>query len=294
MKKTASNVWAETADFLELTKPRVTFLILFTTLVGFIVGTRGTIPLPLLIRTMLGTALVAGGAGALNMYAERKLDALMGRTALRPLASGRLRSGRALAFALSISAAGFLCLFFSVNHLTGLLSALVFAGYLFLYTPLKKRTWLCTFVGAIPGALPSVMGWTAASASFSPGAWVLFAIIFLWQLPHFYSIAWIYREDYDRAGLPLLPVIDQSGQRTGRQTVLFIVALIIFTLLPPFFGIAGRVYLIEATVLGLVFLAYGICFARLRDRFSARRLFVVSALYLPALLILLLIGISAK
>lgn len=286
---TSQPILATTSDFLELTKPRLISLVLFTTLVGFCCGVAGEIPLLLLLHTMAGTSLMAGGASAFNMYVERELDALMKRTALRPLAAGRLKSAHALLFALAISIGGFIYLFFFVNHLTSLLSAIIFAGYLFLYTPLKSRTWWCTFAGAVPGALPIVMGWAGATDSLSWEAWIFFAIIFLWQLPHFYSIGWMYREDYARAGLPVLSVIDWSGKRTGRQAIVFISVLIIFTLLPYRTGLAGLSYLAGALILGAVFLAFGIHFARLRDRLSARRLFIASSVYLPALLILLMI-----
>ncbi len=277
---------AATSDFFKLTKPTITLLVLATTFVGFYTGSKGMISLPLLFHTLLGTALVAGGASAFNMYTERAIDALMQRTALRPLASGRLQSGPVLVFALVISTVGFIDLFVFVNHLTSLLSAIIFAGYVFLYTPLKTRTWLCTFIGAVPGALPIVMGWTAATASLSIDAGILFAIVFLWQLPHFYSIGWIYRDDYARAGLPMLAVVDLDGQRTGRQAVLFIAVLLAFTLLPSISGFAGLVYAVGAAFLGFIFLAYGIHFAHSRNLGSARRLFIASALYLPAILCL--------
>jgi protoheme IX farnesyltransferase len=282
-------ILTKTSDFIELTKPRLTSLVLFTTLVGFCSGISGPIPVLLLLHTLVGTALMAGGASAFNMYVERELDALMKRTALRPLAAGRLKSAHALLFALAISTGGFIYLFFFVNHLTSLLSAIIFSGYLFLYTPLKTRTWWCTFAGAVPGALPIMMGWTGAMGSLSWEAWLLFTIVFLWQLPHFYSIGWMYREDYAHARLPVLSVIDWSGRRTGRQAVVFILILICFTLLPYPIDLAGLSYLAGATMLGVIFLAFGIHFARLRDRLSARRLFVASALYLPALLILLML-----
>ncbi len=281
--------WAKTFDFVELTKPKLTSLVLFTTLVGFYAAIQGPMPLRLLFHILLGTALMAGGAAAFNMYAERELDALMKRTALRPLATGKLKSNQALFFALVISVGGFVYLYIFVSHLTSLLSAIVFACYLLLYTPLKTKTWLCTLVGAVPGALPIVMGWAGASGGLSTGAWVLFAIVFLWQLPHFYSIGWMYREDYAKAGLPMLSVIDISGQRTGRQTLLSIAALAIVSLVPVYIRLAGRIYLGGAIVLGFLFLAYGIRFARVRDTHAARRLFIVSALYLPALLILLML-----
>ena len=279
---------ARTSAFLELTKPKLTSLVLFTTFIGFCAGIHKPVTL-LLIHTLIGTALVAGGAGAFNMHKERKIDARMKRTSLRPLAAGRLESRQALAFAFLTSVGGFVYLYLFVNHLTGLLSAIVFACYLFLYTPLKTKTWLSTLVGAVPGALPIVMGWTAANAHLSYGAWVLFAIVFLWQIPHFYAIGWMYRDEYARAGLPVLSVIDSSGQRTGRQSVVFIAILIAASLFPSFIGLAGPAYRVGAVVFGFVFLGYGIHFARSRDRISARRLFLISALYLPALLLLLVL-----
>jgi heme o synthase len=280
---------ARASAFIELTKPRVTFLVLFAAFVGFYCGKSGPIPFLLLCHTLAGTALVAGGAAAFNMYLERKLDARMKRTALRPLASGRLPSSSALLFSVVISIGGFLYLFVFVNRLTGLLSAVIFAGYLFLYTPLKRKTWLCTLVGAVPGALPIVMGWTGANANLSPGAWTLFAIVFLWQLPHFYSIGWMYREEYARAGLPVLSVIDYSGQRTGRQALGSIFLLAIVTTIPFFLHLAGVIYLCGAIGFGMIFLALGFHFAHLRNRPAARRLFMFSAVYLPALLLLLLL-----
>ncbi len=279
---------ARTADFLELTKPRITFLVLVTTLVGFYVGLKGTIPLALLWHTLFGTAMVAGGASASNMYIERHLDALMRRTVCRPLPSGRLQSGEALAFAAAISIAGVAYLYVLVNPLTSLLSTVTFVGYLFFYTPLKRRTWLCTLIGAVPGALPAAIGWTAVSGRLSWGAWVLFAIVFFWQLPHFYAIGWMYREDYARAGFPMLAVVDSNGTRTSRQANLYIVLLILSTVVPTVMGLAGPVYLAGALALGLLFLASGFDFARLRDQLSAKRLFLVSICYLPILLALMM------
>jgi heme o synthase len=276
-------------DFLELTKPKLTTLVLFSTFVGFCIGSRGSILLELLFHTLLGTALMAGGAAAFNMYAERGADALMKRTALRPLATGRLKPKPALLFAIGISAAGFVDLHLFVNHRASLLSAIIFVAYLLLYTPLKEKTWLCTLAGAVPGALPIVVGWAGAANELSSEAWVLFSILFLWQIPHFHSIGWMHREDYERAGFPMLSVIDRSGRRTGRQVVLFIIILIFCTLLPAGTGQARQMYGAGAILLGSIFLVYGIHFARLRNRLSAHRLFVVSALYLPALLILLLL-----
>lgn len=280
---------ARTSDFIELTKPKLTLLVLFTTFVGFCAGTAGSVPLLLLLHTLIGTALMSGGASAFNMFKEQKTDALMQRTAVRPITAGRIPSGHALAFALLISAFGLVYLWILVNHWASVLSAAILLCYLFLYTPLKSKTWLATLVGAVPGALPIVMGWVAASGNFKPGAWVLFAIVFLWQLPHFYAIGWMYREEYARAGLPVLSVIDSSGQRTGRQAVAFISILILVSIIPAITGMAGAVYPVGAVLLGIEFLGFGIHFARWRTRTSARSLFMISALYLPALFILLVL-----
>jgi heme o synthase len=291
---TLQTAWAWTSDFFKLTKPKLLSLVLFTTLVGFYTANRGPIRTLLLLHTLIGTALIAGGATALNMYRERDLDALMKRTALRPLAAGRLPSGPALIFALILSAGGLAYLLVRVNHLTGLLAALVFTCYLFLYTPLKTKTWLSTFVGAVPGALPVVMGWTAASGSVSSGAWILFAVVFLWQLPHFYAIGWLHREDYINAGLPVLSVVDCDGQKTGRLAVSFVAVLLVFTLLPFFLDFAGRNYLAGAVILGLLFLSYALRFSRLPSIRTARMLFIASALYLPALFALLVLDKTVR
>jgi heme o synthase len=291
---TLQTAWAWTSDCFKLTKPKLLSLVLFTTLAGFYTANRGPIPTLLLLHTLIGTALMAGGTTALNMYRERDLDALMKRTALRPLAAGRLPSGPALIFALMLSAGGLAYLLVGVNHLTGLLAALVFTCYLFLYTPLKTKTWLSTFVGAVPGALPVVMGWTAASGSFSSGAWILFGIVFLWQLPHFYAISWLHREDYVKAGLPVLSVIDRDGQKTSRLAVLFVAVLLVFTLLPFLRDFAGCGYLAGAVILGLLFLSYAIRFSRLRSTRTARMLFIASALYLPALFALLVLDKTVR
>jgi len=278
-----------TSDLIRLTKPKLTLLVLFTAFAGFCSGIPGSIPIVLLVHTLIGTALMSGGAGAFNMYTEQHTDALMDRTARRPIVSGRLRSGQALLFAFVISVGGLVYLYVLVNHLTSLLSAIILACYLFLYTPLKTKTWLSTIVGAFPGALPIVMGWTAATGSLGAGAWVLFAIVFCWQMPHFYAIGWMYRDDYRNAGLPVLSVVDMSGKRTGRQAVVFIIALFAISLLPWPMGLAGRAYASGATILAAAFLAFGLHFASVHSRVSARRLFAASAIYLPALLVLLII-----
>jgi len=280
---------SRTADFVELTKPRITVLVLITTMVGFYVGAPGPIPVLRLLYTLVGTALVAAGASAFNMYLERNLDAMMRRTEQRPIPSGRVQSGEALLFAVLISTAGMVYLFVAVNPLTSLLSAITFISYLFLYTPLKTRTWLCTLIGAVPGALPAAMGWAAVSGSLRPAGWVLFTIVFLWQIPHFYAIGWMYREDYARAGFPMLPVLDATGSRTSRQASLYILVLVGVSALPFFMRLSGWLYLAGALALGILFLVYGLQFARDRNRHSARRLFYASIVYLPAVMALLLL-----
>lgn len=277
------------ADFLELTKPRITLLVLATTLVGFFLGSGPGISLGLLGHALLGTALVAGGASALNMWSERRLDGLMKRTLHRPLPAGRLQAPDALRFATALAAAGLAYLFYRVNPLTSLLAAATLLSYLFVYTPLKTRTWWCTLIGAVPGAIPPVMGYTAATGSLDTPAWILFGILFFWQIPHFYAIGWIYREDYARAGFPMLPVVDETGRRTAWQAGLHIVALMIMTVLPALAGVAGNLYLGGALLSGACFLAFGTSFARMRSLASARRLFVASVCYLPLLMALLMV-----
>lgn len=279
-------VWV---DLLALTKPRITALVLITTGVGFYLALPGALDPVLLLHTLLGTALLAGGTNALNQYAERGPDARMKRTRDRPIPSGRLSPDRALLFAAGISVAGAAYLALAVNPLTALLGALALGMYIFLYTPLKRRTWWCTVVGAIPGALPPMMGWTAVRAELDPVALVLFAVVFLWQLPHFYAIAWIYRSDYARAGFPMLPVIDADGDRTSRQIVGYTAALVGVSALTSVLGLTGALYLAGSVALGLGFLAFGVWVAGRRTTLQARRLFLASVVYLPALLLLMVI-----
>jgi heme o synthase len=278
---------ATLADFVELTKPRITTLVVLTALVGFVMGSEGPpAALPLLF-VMAGTGLVAAGASTLNMVLERDTDRLMHRTRNRPLAAGRMRTSEAIAFGLGLTAFGLT----GLARFSGLLPAAVsFATwftYLFFYTPLKRRTSLSTLVGAVPGALPPIIGWAAARGSIDGGAFVLFAILFLWQVPHFLAIAWIYREDYARGGLPMLPVVDTPGRLTGRQTVAHAFALLLVSLLPTGVGMAGRVYLAGALLLGAGLLAFSLRFALLRSVPAARALFLASVIYLTGLCALL-------
>ena len=275
---------ARVVDYLELTKPRITFLVLITTLVGFYMGSRDGVKLVLLLQTIAGTGLVAAGASALNQYVERGLDARMLRTKSRPLPDGRIVPGEALAFATAISIVGVASLAIFVNLLTALLGALTLAAYIFIYTPLKTRTILCTLVGAFPGAMPPLMGWTAARGEIDSVALSLFAILFLWQMPHFFAIAWIFTEDYARGGF----MVHTSGIRTGRQIVAYCCALIPVSLLPTLFGATGRAYLLGAMVLGFVYLGYGFAVALFRSNTHAQRLLRISVLYLPALLVLMM------
>ena len=273
------------ADLLELTKPRITFLVLITTLVGFYMGSRESLQLMLLFHTIVGTGLVASGASALNQFMERDLDALMTRTRNRPLPDGRLQPNEALAFSVIISVLGVAYLMFFVNILTGLIGIFTLGGYIFVYTPLKTRTTWCTLVGAFPGAAPPVMGWTAARGEIDAAALTLFAILFLWQMPHFFAIAWIFTDDYKRGGF----LTHGSGVSTGRQIIFFCCALIPISVLPTMLGLTGITYLVGAIVLGFLYLGYGSAVALFRSNTHAQRLLRISVLYLPALLLLMML-----
>ena len=279
---------AAVADYVELTKPRITLMVVFTALVGFVCATLGPVSVSALAAALLGTGLVAAGASALNMLMERDTDALMQRTRSRPLPAGRLRPGDALFFGLGLTAFGLLELTWLSGSLAALVALATWSSYLFLYTPLKRRTSLSTLVGAIPGALPPVIGWAAARQSLEGGAFVLFAILFLWQVPHFLAIAWIYRDDYARAALPMLPVLDREGHLTGRQAVVHSLALLIVSFAPVAAGLAGGAYLVGAALLGLVLTGFALNLALARDQPAARALFLASVVYLPALSCLLL------
>src|SRR5436190_11094131 len=272
------------AVYSDLFKARLTFLVLLTTLVGFYVGFRGPVDYLLMLETLFGTALVASGASALNQLMEQKYDAKMRRTQNRPLPSGRMQPRSVLIVGTVSAMLGLVFLAVTVNVLTCLIGAFSFASYLFIYTPLKRVTWLNTAIGAIPGALPPLMGWTAARGELSREGWALFAILAFWQLPHFLAIAWMYREEYAKAGFKMLPVIDPQGHRTGRQAVSHTLGLLPVSLAPFLFHLAGPAYLIGALILGVVFLWYAVQFSRSLTRAKARQLFLVSILYLPLLL----------
>jgi protoheme IX farnesyltransferase len=278
------------AAYAELTKPRITFLIVLTSAAGFALASRGPLNYAALLSALFGIALLSSGIATLNQYAERELDGLMRRTANRPLPAGKLAPWEALAFGAGITIAAEAYLLIVVNPLTALLGLTVIAGYLFAYTPLKTRTSLSTLVGAFPGAVPPLIGWTAARGSISLEGWVLFAILFLWQFPHFRAIAGMYREDYSRAGILMLPVVEPNGRVTAQQIVIYTLMLLPVSLLPVALGMAGKIYLYGAIVLGLLFLYTSLRAAFSMSRQSARRLLLASVLYLPLLFILMVLN----
>src|SRR6266545_2613854 len=268
-------------DYIELTKPRITWLILMSTGIGYYFGLRGGIDWWSLFHTVLGTGLLASGTAALNQWFEREADRKMRRTAQRPLPAGRLSPPRALVFGIALSIAGFLDLWLGCNRLSALLGVFTLISYLFLYTPLKQRTPLSTTIGAFPGAMPPMIGYAAASGSVTAEAWILFAILFLWQFPHFYSIAWMYREDYARAGIRMLPVVEPDGRSTSRQIVVYGLALIPVSLVPSLVGMSGYVYGCGALLLGLCFLWSGVRVALVHSLPRARGVLLASVFYLP-------------
>ena len=274
---------ARVFDFAELTKPRITTLVVLTTWVAYIVASRGSVQPWQLLHTLFGTALVCGGTSALNQVWERDRDAMMHRTASRPLPAGRLPSGEALAFGVVVSLIGLFDLALFVNPLTALVAGSTLIAYVFAYTPLKTRTWWSTSVGAIPGAAPPLIGWAAARGNLDLGAAALFAIQFIWQLPHFYAIAWMYREDYARAGFKMLAVLDTDGTRTRRQIVAWAALLLPVSLLPVVVGANGWIYAGGAILLGTGFLVLALGMRKRHEVSSARRVFLGSILYLPLL-----------
>lgn len=274
-------------DFLELTKPRVALMVLVTTFVGFYLGSEPLAGYLRLIETLVGTALAAGGTLALNQFLERDADALMERTRHRPLPDGRVQPTEALLFGALLAAAGLLILALAVNMLSALVTAAIVGSYLLVYTPLKQRSSLCGVIGAVPGALPPLIGWAAASGGLNVEAWVLFAIMFLWQIPHTLAIARLYRDDFAKAGIQFLPVIESDGWTTGRQVITHSLALLAVSLLPTLLGLAGSVYFLVALFLGSGFLACAVCLAVSQSPASARRLLFASLIYLPLLLVVM-------
>ncbi len=270
-------------DFVDLTKPRLNLLVVVTSAGGFYLASNGAEPLLRMIVASIGTALVACGAAALNQVLERDTDALMERTRMRPLPSRRVTADEATIFGISLGAAGLALLYSAANLLAVLLAFATILIYLLIYTPMKRRSPLATFVGAVPGALPALIGWTAALGSPSVGGWILFAIVFLWQIPHFMAIAWMFRDDYKRAGFPMWSVIDPGGRRAGLEGLVCTIALMPVSLAPAFVGISGAAYLWIAAVLGAGLLVLAIRFAVTRSDTSARALFFGSITYLPLL-----------
>ena len=277
------------ADYLALAKPRLNVLVVASAMAGYAMAGGEAGRARLLLSTMLGTALVAGGASALNQILERRRDGLMRRTRSRPLPDGRLQPAEALVFAVAMSLAGGAVLWAGANLLSAIIALVTLLIYAAVYTPSKPLTSFSTVIGASPGALPPLIGWAAVRGSLSQGAWVLFGIVFLWQLPHFLAIAWMYREDYGRAGYPMLPVIEPDGRSTARQAVVYAAALLPLSLAPTLIGMTGAVYFAGALVLTVLFLALAVRFALTRDTAAARRLFAGSIAYLPLLWILMIV-----
>jgi heme o synthase len=275
------------ADYAELAKPRIVLMILITAFVGFYVGSESVPNYLRLMQALFGTALAAAGTLALNQLLERDTDAKMMRTRHRPLPDGRLQPREALWFGLLLTSAGLVYLWLAVNLISAAVTALITLSYLLCYTPMKLRSSLCVLVGAVPGALPPVIGWVAATGSLDLGAWVLFAIIFLWQVPHTLAIARLYREDYARAGIQFLPAVDLDGESTNRQIISHTAALLAVSLLPTLLGLAGPVYFLVAFILGIGFLVSGIRLAFESTLSRARKLLFASLIYLPALLLVM-------
>ena len=271
------------AAYVVLTKPRIALMLVITAAAGFYLGTANRFDWLLFVNSMISIALLAFGVATLNQYLERDTDLLMKRTAIRPLPSGKLSSAQALVFGILLCFAAEIYLAVFVNFLTAILGLTVIIGYVLLYTPLKTRTTLSTLIGAFPGAMPPLMGWTAAANEVSLGAWALFWTLFLWQFPHFLAIAWMYRAEYKRAGILMLPVVEPAGKITAKQIVIFAVLTLLISLAPFFLGLAGLFYLIGAALLGAWFLFAGIDFARTKSDEKARRLLKVSVMYLPLL-----------
>jgi heme o synthase len=293
MKPSASAVsvpaaHTRTGDFVALAKPRLNLLVIVSAVAGYVMAGGSGHDVWRLLCMTVGTGLVAGGASAFNQILEREADALMRRTRLRPMPDGRLAAGEALIFGAVLTVAGLVILAVGANVLSAIVAFATMASYTAVYTPLKMRTSVATVIGAIPGALPPVIGWAAAENALSRGAWVLFAIVFLWQLPHFLAIAWIYRDDYARAGFPMLPVIEPDGRSTARQALIYAAALLPVSLAPTLVGMTGPMYFAGALVLTLLFVGLALRFGMTRSIPDARRLFFGSIVYLPLIWMLMI------
>jgi heme o synthase len=275
------------AAFFELTKPRIAFMLVLTSAAGFYLGSTGNFDFVLFINSVIGITLLAFGVATLNQFIERRTDALMERTAKRPLPTNKVSPAEALIFGMILTISAEIYLAVLVNFLTAGLGLIVIVGYVLLYTPLKTKTSASTAIGAIPGAMPPLMGWTSASNEITLGAWILFAMLFLWQFPHFLAIAWMYKEQYAKAGILMLPVVEPAGKITAVQIVVFTLMLLPVSLAPYFFGVSGVVYLIGAGLLGIWFLFASIQAARAKSVEKARKLLLVSVLYLPLIFALM-------
>jgi protoheme IX farnesyltransferase len=274
----------------ELTKPRITFLVVLTAAAGFCMASAAGIDYVRLLNMAIGIALLSSGISTLNQYLERNLDGLMRRTQDRPLPSGKLLPMEAAIFGTSLSVIATAYLAILINPLSALLGLVTLVSYLFVYTPLKPKTTLSTVLGAFPGAMPPFIGWVAARGEITIDAWILFAILFLWQFPHFLAIARMYRDDYARAGIKMLPVVESDGRVTGQQIISYTLLLVPVSLLPVVTGLAGSVYMVGATILGLAFLYFSARAALVRTSWQARRLLLASVLYLPALFALMVLN----
>ncbi len=277
-------------DYLELSKSRIVLMVLITTAAGFLFAPGDVSPL-LMLHTLVGTALVAAGTNALNQYVERDHDGRMNRTRSRPLPAGRITPRAALLFSSAIAIIGTIYLGLAVNWLTAMLGAFTLTSYIFVYTPLKRVSTICTIIGAIPGAIPPLMGWTAATNELSLGGWIVFGILFLWQLPHFMAISWMYREDYARGGFAMLSVRDTDGAAVAREAIFYTLALLPVSVAPALFGMTGTMYFVGASLAGAVLLATAIRF--FFDRRHARALFMTSNLYLLTVMLLLVVNARA-
>ena len=293
MKRKPSPATSQLGAFFELTKPRITFLILVSTALGFYLGSQGKINSNQFTLTIIGTFLLAGGAGAINHFVEKDLDKLMDRTQSRPIPAGIISGKNALFFGVSITIIGFIILAALVNYLTAILGLITVLLYIFIYTPLKKITWLNTTIGAIPGAMPALGGWAASANALDPNAWILFSILFLWQHPHFYAIALMCKEDYKKAGFQMLPVIEKESSRTNRQIIWHAFLLIPVSLFFVVTGILGEIYFWGASALGFGYLISGIPLLKDTTVENAKLLLKTSVIYLPALLIVIFIDLNS-
>jgi protoheme IX farnesyltransferase len=275
--------------YVELTKPRILSMVLVTTTIGYFLAAKGVHPLSTLCLTLFGVGCATGGSAALNNYLEREVDAKMERTRQRALPAGVIQPSNALAYGISLVLLGLFTLVWVVNLLTGFLVLLAAFLYVLVYTPMKRLTCLNTTFGAIPGAIPPMCGWAAATGRLDPGAWVLFLILFTWQHPHFFAIAWMFKDDYRNAGFKVLPVVEPTGVSTFRQTILFSALLLGVSVLPTVIGMTGRVYCVGALVMGLALLVVGVLFTRSKSFLDARRLLKASVIYLPLLLLLIIV-----